>query len=173
MRYTSPVKLLGLPLIDIAIGAPGPAGRAVARGWVAIGDIAFGAVALGGIAIGGIGLGGLSVGALAIAGVSVGGWSIGGVALGAFSFGGMSLALVAATGGLAAAGQYAIGGVAIAAHANDELARSYFASGDFFRYTDSLAPYLQWLIAIVVGLAALVWALGSRKSPDGSPRNPG
>ena len=173
MRYTSSVKLLGFPLVDIAIGVPEPAGRAVARGWIAVGDIAFGAVALGGIAIGVVGLGGLSVGAFAIAGVSVGAWSIGGVALGAFSFGGMSLAAVAATGGLAAAGQYAIGGVAIAAHANDEVSRSSFASGDFFRYTGSLAPYLQWLIAVVVGLAALVWALGSRKGLDGSHRDPG
>ena len=164
MRYRSSLTLLGFPLIDVALGAPGTAfGRGIARGWIAIGDVAIGGVALGGVAVGGLSLGGVALGALAIAGAAGGVWSIGGVAIGAFGFGGLAVALVAATGGLAVAGQYAIGGLAIAIHANDDAARAYFASGGFFHYTDSLTPYLRWIVAVLVGVAALIWVLGPRK----------
>jgi hypothetical protein len=163
MRYRSSLTLLGFPLIDVALGAPGTSGRGVARGWIAIGDVAIGAVAFGGVALGGLSLGGVALGALAIAGAAGGVWSVGGVAIGAFGFGGLAVALVAATGGLAVAGEYAVGGLAVAVHANDEAARAYFASGRFFHYAHSLTPYLRWILAALVGVAALIWALGSRR----------
>ncbi len=46
--------MLGLPLVHVAIGPPegSSAARGIAKGWSAIGDIAFGVVfALGGLAV--------------------------------------------------------------------------------------------------------------------------
>ncbi len=172
MHYKSAITFLGIPLVHIAIGrAPGSQKvRGIAKGWIAIGDIAFGAAAFGGVAIGGLSLGGLSLGALAIGGAAVGVWSIGGVALALFAVGGAAFGLIAASGGLAIAIEYAIGGLAVASHANDETARDYFASGDLFRYTDSVRPYFEWLIAAAVGIAALIWAFGGGKNErDGAP----
>jgi hypothetical protein len=171
MHYTSSVNLLGLPLVHIAIGpAPGSqATRGIAKGWIAIGDVAIGAVAIGGLALGGLSLGGLSVGALAIGGAAVGTWSIGGLAVAFFAFGGAAFGLIAATGGLAVAVEYAIGGLAVAAHANDEIAANYFSSGLFFRYTDTMKVYFEWLVGAAVAIWALTWAFGRNKR-DVSPR---
>jgi hypothetical protein len=172
MHYTSSITVFGIPLIHIAIGqAPGSRTvRGIAKGWIAIGDVAFGAVAIGGLAFGGLSLGGLSLGALAIGGASAGIWSIGGIAFGLFAVGGAAFGLVAAVGGLAIAIEYAIGGLAVASHANDEIARSFFASGAFFRYTDAVGQYFEWLIGAAVGIGALVWAFRrGNNGRDGAP----
>jgi hypothetical protein len=74
VNYKSPISLFGLPLVHVAIGPPegSPGVRGIAKGWIAVGDIAFGVVfALGGLAIGGLSVGGLSVGVLALAGLSI------------------------------------------------------------------------------------------------------
>ncbi len=104
MNYKSSIRLLGLPLVHVAIGPPegSPGVRGIAKGWIAVGDIAFGiAFALGGLAVGGLSVGGLSVGVLAVGGLSigilaVGGlsigiWAVGGLALGAIAFGGVAI----------------------------------------------------------------------------------
>jgi hypothetical protein len=172
MHYRSSITLLGLPLVHIAIGrAPGSQTiRGIAKGWIAIGDVAFGAVAFGGLAVGALSVGGLSVGVLGIAGAAAGIWSIGGVAFALFAVGGAAFGVVAATGGLAIAIDYAIGGLAFASHANDEVARNYFASGGFFRYTDSVGQYFEWLIGAAVGIGALTWAFArSKNERDGAP----
>jgi hypothetical protein len=160
MQYKSSVVFLGIPLVHVAVGpAPGTtAVRGIARGWIAVGDIAFGIlVALGGVAVGGLSIGGLSVGALAIAGLSVGIWAVGGLALGVFAFGGAAIGLWAAIGGLAVAGEYAVGGAAIGVHANDDVAQAYFRSRGFFRVVDAVAHYLYWLIAVTLGLVVVAW----------------
>ena len=134
MNYKSSIRLLGLPLVHVAIGPPeGSSGvRGIAKGWIAIGDIAFGVVfALGGLAVGGVSVGGLSVGVLALAGLSAGIWSVGGLALGVFALGGGAIAVWAANGGLAVASEYSLGGVAIGSHANTDAARAYFESSWF------------------------------------------
>ena len=77
MNYKSSIRLLGLPLVHVAIGPPegSPGVRGIAKGWIAVGDIAFGiAFALGGLAVGGLSVGGLSVGVLAVGGLSIGSW---------------------------------------------------------------------------------------------------
>ena len=67
--------------------------RGIARGWIAIGDIAFGVVlSVGGIAFGGISLGGLGLGLISLAGLSVGIYAIGGLAVGYLAMGGWHLA---------------------------------------------------------------------------------
>ena len=81
MNYRSKASLLGLPLVNVRTAemVDGRAQRGIARGWIAIGDIAFGVVlSVGGIAFGGISLGGLGLGLISLAGLSVGIYAIGG-----------------------------------------------------------------------------------------------
>jgi hypothetical protein len=119
-EYRSRRKLWGLPLLHIATGMDPVTGRTrVARGVIAIGNMAVGVVALGsafavgflalggGVALGLVGLaGGLGLGLLAVGG----GASVGGIALaGGIAVGGLAL-------GGGAVGYYAFGGGAWGAH---------------------------------------------------------
>jgi hypothetical protein len=169
MHFESSIKILGLPLIQVAIGsAPGSsAGRGIARAWIAIGDIAFGVVlALGGLAFGGVAVGGLSVGVLAIAGLAVGVWSIGGLAVGLFAMGGAAVGWWAASGGFAVASEFAVGGAAIGNHANDAAARQYFSASSFFHAAEAAMRHAQWLVLLVLiaPLMALIRRLGRNRS---------
>ena len=153
MHYASKVRLLGLPLIHISTGpAPGkPGSRGIAKGWIAIGDVAFGVIfALGGLAFGGISLGGFSIGILALAGVAVGIWSVGGLAIGIFAVGGAAIAAYAAYGGLAVAGDYALGGGAMGLQANTPEARAYFEASSFFSISALAARYSRWLLLLTI-----------------------
>ena len=110
-RYTSPTRVFGLPLVSIAVG-PGPEGtRGVARGIIAIGDLAVGFLALGGMACGILAFGGLSLGVCAFGGLAGGLLTaMGGLAIAPLAVGGVVLGL-ATQGGLAA-GLIADGGLA-------------------------------------------------------------
>jgi len=155
MNYKSSMSLLGIPLVHVAIGPPegSRTGRGIAKGWIAIGDISFGiAFAIGGLAVGGLSLGGLSVGVVALAGLSLGVWSVGGLAIGVFAVGGCAIAAWAASGGLAIATEYAVGGLAIGAHANTDVARSYFESSTFFCVATLAARHSRWLLLLAVVL---------------------
>jgi hypothetical protein len=111
-EYRSSLEILGWPLIHIAQGIDPDTGRPrVARGIIAIGNIAIGLFAVGGLALGGFAMGGLGLGVVALGGIAVG-W----VALG-----GMALALYLAVGGLAVSLMYGIGGLALAPHAIDSM----------------------------------------------------
>ena len=161
MNYRSSACLLGLPLVHIAIGPAQGSGavRGIAKGWIAIGDIAFGVLfAVGGVAVGGLCLGGFSFGIFAIAGLSVGVWAFGGLALGVYAMGGGAIALWAAQGGFAIAGEYALGGMAIGSNANTEAAQIYFDTSGFFRVAEMLARHSRWLLvlALMVPIVALV-----------------
>ena len=86
--FRSRATLLGYPLIDINVGNPAapsgtggpgspPAGRRIARGWIAIGDDARGLlVGMGGIARGLIAIGGIAIGGVAIGGCSLVLWRL-------------------------------------------------------------------------------------------------
>jgi hypothetical protein len=140
-RYTSPVQFLGLPLVDINKGFPSPGeGVLVARGWLAVGQVAVGGIAFGGrLAVGGLAFGGLSVGAVAL----------GGLGLGLVAFGGVAVGLLLAAGGMAvgwtalggmAWGHWAAGGSAFGTHVMsgqgvDPVAYEWFRS------------YLPWVVA--------------------------
>lgn len=117
-EYKSKTTWFGVPLIHINVGR----GIYVAKGIIAIGNIAIGAVSLGLVALGGLSLGVLtagliSLGALAMAvlmavgGVAAGFVAAGGAAVGVLAFGGLSIG-VYAFGGLAIASRIAIGGYA-------------------------------------------------------------
>jgi hypothetical protein len=107
-EYRSKTTLFGWPLVHVAQGFDPSTGRPrVARGIIAIGNLAIGAFAMGGMAVGGVAFGGVSLGLLAF----------GGVAAGLAAFGGVALALWLAVGGAALSLSYAIGGLALAPHA--------------------------------------------------------
>ena len=153
MHYKSSKTLLGLPLVHVAIGSPegSRAGRGIAKGWIAVGDISFGVVfSIGGLAVGGLSVGGLSVGVLALAGLSLGIWSVGGLAIGVFAVGGGAVAAWAANGGLAIASEYAIGGLAIGPNANTDAARTYFEASKFFNVAMLAARHSRWLLLLAV-----------------------
>ncbi len=93
-EYVSPVRLFGLPLVHIALGPQGDQGKGVAKGIIAVGDVAFGLVfAMGGIAVGGISAGGISVGLFATGGCALGGIAVGGLAVGLLAAGGLTVGL--------------------------------------------------------------------------------
>ena len=104
-EYKSKTQVFGWPLLHVARGINPQTGMPrVARGIIAIGNLAIGLFALGGIALGGFAFGGLGIGLFAF----------GGVALGLVTFGGLSLGLLLAIGGLAISLYVAVGGLALA-----------------------------------------------------------
>ena len=135
--YRSEATFLGLPLVDINLGAPTPpeggklpgsstpdGGRRVARGWIAIGDdargillaigsTARGLVALGGRAFGAVSFGGMALGLVAFGGIGMGVLGIGGLGAGVYAFGGGAVGWRSA-GGLAIGWDIACGGGAFA-----------------------------------------------------------
>ena len=168
MSYRSKASLLGLPLVHVARGTLDGTQyrRGVARGWIAVGDLAFGVLfAAGGVAAGGVAVGGVAVGGLTIAGAALGLFAIGGGALGLLAVGGAAFAWHAALGGLAVAREFAIGGVAVAEHANDATANQMLESSVLLSTADALMSYSQWLVllAIVPGFLALVRRLRGRQ----------
>ncbi len=102
-EYRSPMSLLGWPLLAVSQGIDPATGRKrVAKGWLAVGDLAVGGVAVGGVAGGVIAVGGVAGGLLAVGGVAVGvAAAVGGVALGCRALGGVAV------------GYRAVGGAAV------------------------------------------------------------
>ncbi|UCF29640.1 MAG: hypothetical protein JSW42_04490 [Chloroflexota bacterium] len=99
-EYRSEQELFGWPLIHITRGYDSQTGKPlVAKGLIAIGDIAIGLVAIGGLALGVIAIGGMGVGLIAF----------GGLAAGLIAFGGVALGMFVAMGAAAFSLMYAIG----------------------------------------------------------------
>ena len=158
-EHRSQFKLLGLPVIHIRLNgystgksSPGSPVKA----WIAVGPsamgvlFAFGGIAIapmsvGGIAIGFMSWGGMAFGAFALGGFALGGWTFGGFALGWQAFGGCALALNAAQGGLAIARDFALGGGAHAAQANNEIAAQFIKGSSLFRGMEVLSRHLVWM----------------------------
>jgi zinc protease len=162
--YRSATTLLGLPLVDIQtssmserLAATNPADQKprIARGWIAIGDIAYGRIlAMGGRAQGFLAFGGMSIGVVSFGGLSLGLVSFGGAAIGAIAFGGLGLGILGlgglglgwwACGGGAAAIDTAVGGGAVAfhaAHGGGALARDFATGGAAFaRHANDAAAH--------------------------------
>lgn len=137
-EYRSRWTFLGLPLVHVRHGTPIGEKSRPAVGWIALGDRAYGILlAIGGVAVGGISMGGVAIGLVSLGGISAGVIALGGVALGGLAMGGAAIGLLAsggfatgyfgAIGGLAVANEFALGGKALAEHANDAPAREFFA----------------------------------------------
>jgi len=115
-EYRTRARIFGLPLLHIAYGIDPKTGRMlVARGFIAIGNVAFGVVALGGLAFGVLAIGGVAFGVAVFAGIAAAIYAaVGGVAIGGYAaFGGVAVAGYIAVGGLAISWNYAIGAFAI------------------------------------------------------------
>jgi hypothetical protein len=132
-EYKSKTEILGLPLVHIARGFDPQMGSIlVAKGIIAIGNIALGVFAFGGISIGVISFGGLSLGLLALGGLAFGVAAIGGVALGVLlALGGLAVSGLFAAGGLAI-GQYTIGSTGIDPELIPFLRRNFPAVLEYF-----------------------------------------
>jgi len=170
MNYRSDFELLGLPFVHVAMGAvdDGQWKRGVARGWIAIGDVAFGVLlSMGGIAFGGVALGGLSLGFLTLGGLALGGYAIGGLALGYLAIGGLAVGFQGALGGAAIAKLFAIGGIAIAEHANDPEAEAFFSQGAAGA-GKAIMDHSEWFL--LLALLPLVARSKKRRPESDAPR---
>jgi RNA polymerase sigma factor (sigma-70 family) len=170
-EYSSPLVILGLPLVHIRIGGPREAVKAwFAAGGFAVGGLfAFGGLAIapfsvGGIAIGLLPWGGMAIGLLAMGGLAVGGWVFGGVAVGWKAYGACAIAWRAAVGAAALAHDFALGGIAQAAQAGNAAAETYVKSSEFFHSVTWLSQYAGWLNLLWV-LPMLLWWRMAARSP--------
>lgn len=114
-EYTSRMRIFGIPLVSIRFKNRG---IAVARGIIAIGNVAVGVISIGGISVGILSLGGVAGGILALGGVAAGLAAFGGAAFGILAVGGAAVGIYAAGAaavgkevavGAAAAGKVAVG----------------------------------------------------------------
>lgn len=123
-RYTSKRTIAGIPLVSVCfsrrLGRDG-----VAKGIVAIGNIAIGVVSLGALSLGIVSFGALAVGLLAVGAFAAGLAAWGALAVGVFAFGATAVGIysagVAALGkeiavGVSAMGETAIGETAKGTH---------------------------------------------------------
>jgi hypothetical protein len=132
-EYRSRMTLGGLPLLDVALGVDPITGRKrVAKGVIAIGEVACGVVAFGGmvsfgvIACGGIGIGVVSLSALALGVVAMGGAVfalLGG--MGAFCL--APIAMGAWAVGLYSCGDHVWAVHAVGRHVQDPAAEAFFS----------------------------------------------
>jgi len=177
-EYRSQFELLGLPFIHIRFDRS-PARQPPVKAWIAAGDCAIGVlfafgglavapVSIGAAALGLFTVGGATIGIASIAGFACGAWAFGGFALGWQAFGGCAVALNAASGGLAIARDFALGGVAQAAQANTELARQFIHDHLIFRQTEILTHYLGWLNLLWLIPLTGWWRLVAKSGKQGT-----
>ncbi|MCL2700130.1 MAG: sigma-70 family RNA polymerase sigma factor [Phycisphaerae bacterium] len=167
-EYKSRWTFLGLPLIHVN-WTKSPDGRySVAKGWIAMGGVAYGVLfAFGGVAVGAISCGGVAVGLLAVGGlamgalpwgaVGVGIWAMGLVAIGWKASGLCALAWhSAAASVLAIAGEYAWG-IRAVAKVTKSAAAEFFNNDSFFQFGRALvsSKYIYLYPAILVAMMML------------------
>jgi RNA polymerase sigma factor (sigma-70 family) len=168
-EFRSATTLAGWPLCHVRYGTP-PVDAPPVRGWIAVGDraigllfamgnVSCGLVSVGVVASGGLCVGGVAFGVLPMAAASFGVLALGGAAFGALTIGGFSAGWTGAVGGLAMARDYAAGGWAIAAHANDAVARQWLGAW----LPPSLFYTLLGLIAFLSIVPTLVLASRQRR----------
>ena len=186
-RWRSSQGWLGAPWIDIAFrdsdsgdSESNQPQRPIARGWIAIGDVArgrliaignvaiapisvgtfsIGLISFGVISLGGVGLGVVTGAAFSLGVVAGGGWAVGGgIAVACYASAPMAIGWQAAKGPLAVARHYALGEQAFAGEANSDLARQHIAEQRFFEFADQTMQWmisgaqLPWLAVILVPL---------------------
>src|SRR5262245_12787341 len=124
-EYRSSASIGDWPLVHICMGVnPATMRPRVAKGIIAIGNIAVGVIAVAGVSCGLVTVGGLSLGLLvALGGAAFGlGLSIGGLAVGSLAVGGVVYGFIHAVGG-AAFGPSVIDGLSCDAGARDFILR--------------------------------------------------
>lgn len=156
-RYVSRLKLLGVPLVQVQLGAPETDDTPVVA-WIAGGEraygllFAWGALAVAPISVGIYSLGIVSIGAVGFGVLGLGTIGVGLVSFGAVAVGYKAYASLSALGwhsafsqGISTAHEAAIGTVANAAHTNSEMAAQLASLGTFGQ------AYL-WLLALITVL---------------------
>ena len=170
-EYRSPRTFLGFPLLHVRFNCVAAGKTLPAKGWIAVGNRAYGIVfAAGTIAVGGISCGPLAVGLLALGGCGIGLFAFGGLALGFaaiggaavgyLAFGGGAIGWLGASGGAVVARHFALGGGAIAQHANDQAAQAFMQGSTFFRYewtVFNILIVLSWLLPPALSLYFKRW----------------
>ncbi len=172
----SRLQLFGLPLVHVTGGrlVDGHYQRGIARGWIAVGDVAFGVIlAVGGVAVGGIAVGGMGVGFLALGGLAVGGFALGGLAAGVVAAGGAAFGWWAAFGGLAVARDVAVGGAASALHANDPTAQALVERHPFLWLSRKVLEHSRWLVLLALLPTLLLLVRRLRGMGEDVERPPG
>ena len=95
-RYRSRATLFGLPVVSVAFGPSEGEIRGVAKGIIAVGDIAIGFLAVGGMSIGIVAVGGATLGLFALGGLAIGLLTaLGGTAIGTAAVGGAAIGVLA------------------------------------------------------------------------------
>jgi tRNA A-37 threonylcarbamoyl transferase component Bud32 len=156
-EFKSKTTIAGIPLVHIAMGIdPATGKKRVAKGIIAIGDVAIGVLAMGGVACGALAFGGVATGLMTFGGLSLAILlAVGGLSVGGISFGGLALGVISLGGG--AVGLYAFGGAAFGLHAlggnvNDPEAMRFFAPW--------AANWWKWLTAVGILsplMSAAIW----------------
>ena len=96
-EYMSETKIFGIPLIHINTSGSSTETR-VAKGIIALGDVAIGVVSAGGVSLGVFSAGGVALGGVALGGVALGGVALGGVAIGVFAIGAVAISIFKSIG---------------------------------------------------------------------------
>jgi RNA polymerase sigma factor (sigma-70 family) len=147
-EYRSPRTLLGQPLLHIRFNCVEAGKTLPAKGWIAVGTKAYGilfahgafavgTISFGGFAVGLVAIGGLGLGLLAFGGLGLGLAATGGTAVGYVAYGGGAIGWLGAAGGVVLARHFALGGGALALHANDAAARAFMQGSTFFHYAEA------------------------------------
>jgi RNA polymerase sigma factor (sigma-70 family) len=182
-EYRSPWSLFGLPLIHIRTGDRFDVLRGPVKAWIAIGSShAVGVLfASGGLAVAPISFGGIAIGILPFGAIALGLFPLGAISLGAWAYGGFAIgwqvccgagfAWHAAVGGLAVARDFALGGIAHAAQANNKIAEQFVQQDLFFRISrviqnHSFLMMMLWIIPLT--LQARVVARARRREQPNS-----
>lgn len=140
VEYRTEAKLFGLPLAHFHLGPNSqPRKLRVAKGWLAIGDVAIGVSSFGLCSLGVFSFGVFGIGVLAFAPIAAGVGAIGGLSFGVWPKGGVAVGY-APVGGVAA-GRYAAGGVAIGTYVLTGTQRDPEAV-EYFRTVSPWVPRL-------------------------------
>ncbi|MGH7976458.1 MAG: RNA polymerase sigma factor [Limisphaerales bacterium] len=172
-EFCSRAKFLGLPLIHICIGDRFDILKKPVKAWIALGNVAFGGlfafgaiaiapVSIGGLAIGLLPMGGFTLGVVAIGGLDFGGWATGAVAIGWQANGVVAVAWHAAAGAFALAHDFAVGTVAHALQANNEVAKNFFAADNFLRCVETVHRHWFCFNLLWIGPLLIQWWLIAR-----------
>jgi RNA polymerase sigma factor (sigma-70 family) len=174
-EYRSQASLFGLPLVHIRIGDRFGLLKKPVTAWIAVANNAVGGLfAFGGMAIAPLSIGGLAIGLLSFGGLSIGIFALGAIALGVWTlFGGLvigwqavgcfAFAWKAAAGDFALAHDFALGRIAYAAQANNDIARQFIEPNLFFRCAQFINNHWLWLTLLWIIPFFVQWRVIARE----------
>ena len=181
-EYRSCLSLFGWPLVHVRIGDRFDVMRGPVKAWIAVGSshavglifasggLAIAPLSFGGVAIGLLPFGAIAMGVFSFGALSLGFWAFGAAAIGWDVFCGCGIAWHAATGGPVIARDFALGSLARAAHANNEIARQFFQQSFFFRVSQAISNHgilLMLLWIVPMALQSRIIARARRRREQG------